>query len=408
MQADPPLRPPNRGKARTNGVCPHLRGPPAGVEVPETVVPAAGAGAAGAEPGVVAGPGAALGIGVERPPPGATGRSTTTLLIISPLRMRTAVFAFPMVRPHSGHVWTSRGPICFVDAFRASSAMAKLMSSRTTQPLTSPSWSSNHFVTSLALRSAKHFTGSGPVSSSRPVVVAEPQTRILFFSNMSVRASKSVSLRRHSDERTTIAPVRSMMWRRALTADGKKSDVSTRTAASPSTERMSKPPARAGRNTPSTSRKTTLLRSSGGKFVRLFAFSRTTASFILASFKTASDSKFGCGMLAYRLSTAAAASLAAFAAARSACCFFAASTLALMRCSRVSASFFCRAFSACSASRFACSRLSRASLSAFSRSAASRFSFSLLLSASALAISSRCFLRVSSLSSSLSTSVAFS
>mmetsp|Transcript_77564 Transcript_77564/g.201890 ORF Transcript_77564/g.201890 Transcript_77564/m.201890 type:complete len:241 (-) Transcript_77564:153-875(-) len=73
------------------------------------------------------------------------------------------------------------------------------------------------------------------------------------------------------------------------------------------------------------------------------------------------SSRSGCGMLPYRESTGWPA-----AAARSACCIFAAWTLALMRCSRVSASFCSKAFSASMASRAACSRLSRASFSAFS------------------------------------------
>mmetsp|Transcript_33173 Transcript_33173/g.72340 ORF Transcript_33173/g.72340 Transcript_33173/m.72340 type:complete len:210 (+) Transcript_33173:509-1138(+) len=207
--------------------------------------------------------------------------------------MRTAVFALPMVRPHKGHVCTRREPISFVDAFLPSSAMARFMSSSTTQPATSFSCSCNHSVISLARRSAKHRTASGPVSTSRLVVVMAAQGRIRFFSRMSVRDAQRASLRRHSEERTMAAPVRSRMCRNALMAEGKKSEVSTRTA-SVST-RMSKPPARAGRSTPSTSRKTTLVRSSGGSVV-LLAFSRTTASCILASVVFFSDSRSGWGM----------------------------------------------------------------------------------------------------------------
>mmetsp|Transcript_79211 Transcript_79211/g.169683 ORF Transcript_79211/g.169683 Transcript_79211/m.169683 type:complete len:228 (-) Transcript_79211:771-1454(-) len=226
------------------------------------------------------------------------GRSTTTLLIISPLRIRTAVLAFPMVRPQRGHVCTSRGPMSFVDGLRASSAMERLISSRTTQPLTVSSWSRNHVDTSRARRSAKDFTGSAPGSKSRVVMVEAAAPLILFFSNTSVSVLNIASLRRHSEERTTTAPVRSMMCRKAFSAEAKKSEVSTRAADSPSVARMSKPPARAGRSTPSTSRKTTLLLSSGGKFVKLLAFSRTTASLIFASFKTAASSGFGPGMSA--------------------------------------------------------------------------------------------------------------
>mmetsp|Transcript_52312 Transcript_52312/g.147271 ORF Transcript_52312/g.147271 Transcript_52312/m.147271 type:complete len:253 (-) Transcript_52312:1366-2124(-) len=242
----------------------------------------------------------APGRGVEMPPPGAMGRSTTTLLIISPLRIRTAVFAFPIVRPHRGHVCTRREPRLFVeDSFVPSSTMARLTSSRTTQLLISPSCSRSHMVTSRARRSAKARRRSGPLSGSRAVVVTDCQGRTRFFSKTSASALQKASLRRHSEERTTMAPVRSTMWRRAFTAEGKKSVVSTRTAASlPSSERMSKPPARAGRSTPSTSRKRTLLRSAGGMLERWFALSRTSASFCRVSLVMASSSGFGWGMSA--------------------------------------------------------------------------------------------------------------
>mmetsp|Transcript_147915 Transcript_147915/g.368576 ORF Transcript_147915/g.368576 Transcript_147915/m.368576 type:complete len:294 (-) Transcript_147915:1041-1922(-) len=290
----------------------------------------------------------------------------------------------------------------FVCAFRASSATPRLMSSRTTQPLTSRSCSCSQLEISLARRSANERTGSAPAASSNEVTVLDDHVRTLFLTKTSFKALHKGSLRRHSEESTIFADVRSMMCLRAFTADGKKSEVSTFFAASLSIAWMSKPPARAGRKTPSTSKKSTLLRSSGGKNDKfLLSVSRCTASCFLASF-AAISSNSGWGILAYRLSVVEA-SCAAFRAARSACCFFAASTLALMRCSRVSASL-CNAFSASAASRFACSRRSLASRSFLSRSLASRSSFSFFFWASILACSSFFFLMVSSLSTSLSLS----
>mmetsp|Transcript_98439 Transcript_98439/g.175319 ORF Transcript_98439/g.175319 Transcript_98439/m.175319 type:complete len:209 (+) Transcript_98439:522-1148(+) len=191
------------------------------------------------------------------------------------------------------------------------------------------------------------------------VMVLSLHTRSLFLPKVSFSAFLSVSARRHSEQSTTFAADLSIMWRKAFMAAGKKSEVSG--FASPSVE-MSKEPARAGRKTPSTSRKTILLGSSGGKAK---SAAGTAATAFMAASAAAAPSVSGCGMSEYSDS----ASLAALAAARSACCFFAASTLALTRWSRVSASFF-MASSASAISFLARSRLSFAS-SALSLSRAS-------------------------------------
>mmetsp|Transcript_95991 Transcript_95991/g.275566 ORF Transcript_95991/g.275566 Transcript_95991/m.275566 type:complete len:240 (+) Transcript_95991:56-775(+) len=196
-------------------------------------------------------------------PTGATGRSTTTLLIISPFKIRTAVLALPMVRPHNGQVCTKCGCITLVSFFLDSSVTPKLMSSRTTQPLTSRSCSWSHVEISLALLSANCFTRSPPFSKSKFIGVLSVQGRMRSLPNLSDSALHNASLLRHSDESTIFADVRSTMCRRALTAEGKKSDVSTLFNESASAVEMSKPPARAGRSTPSTSKKSTLLLSTG-------------------------------------------------------------------------------------------------------------------------------------------------
>mmetsp|Transcript_37589 Transcript_37589/g.111541 ORF Transcript_37589/g.111541 Transcript_37589/m.111541 type:complete len:215 (-) Transcript_37589:1218-1862(-) len=212
--------------------------------------------------------------------------------------MRTAVLALPIVRPQSGHVCTRWGLMTFISFFLASSMMARLMSSSTAQPpVARASFSDSHCEISFTRRSANERRGSALalLSSSCFVFVVEVKVRILFFSKNSPSESRSASLRRHSEERTTMAPVRSMMWRRAFTAEGKKSDVSTRVADSASTERMSKPPARAGRSTPSMSRNTTLVLSSGGRLESLAFFSRCSRC-LAASSKTASLCSPLCGM----------------------------------------------------------------------------------------------------------------
>mmetsp|Transcript_25009 Transcript_25009/g.58005 ORF Transcript_25009/g.58005 Transcript_25009/m.58005 type:complete len:286 (-) Transcript_25009:452-1309(-) len=255
--------------------------------------------------------------------------------------------------------------------------MDRLISSRTTQPLTSPSCLRSQVLISLDRRSAKHLRASLPFSSLNSWVVTSDQSRNLFLLKMSSKALRRVSLRRHSEQRMTLALVRSMICRRAFSAFAKKSDVSG-FAVSPSVE-MSKVPARAGRSTPSTSKKTTLVRSSGAN-PKSTCGPLSPAAFRAASV-AAAVSASGCGMSPYRDS----ASLAAFAAARSACCFLAASTLALTRWSRVSASFCFISSSAFSA----CLRLSAASRWARSRSLACsssslRFSSSLAFCCSSL------------------------
>mmetsp|Transcript_88317 Transcript_88317/g.152917 ORF Transcript_88317/g.152917 Transcript_88317/m.152917 type:complete len:202 (+) Transcript_88317:522-1127(+) len=183
-----------------------------------------------------------------------------------------------------------------------------------------------------------------------------------------------------------MAPVRSTICRRACMADGKKSDVSAFDGIVPSAAKMSKPPALAGRKTPSMSRNTILLRSSGGN-PRL-AFCARKTSLRLASFSRSSVSIPTSGMSPYKLSGPYFPEGKCFAASlfsRSACCFLAASTPARTRASRLAASSFkrCSSLAASSAARRAFSRsLSRASRSSLSRSSSSSCSFRFLSSSS--------------------------
>mmetsp|Transcript_87446 Transcript_87446/g.183019 ORF Transcript_87446/g.183019 Transcript_87446/m.183019 type:complete len:214 (+) Transcript_87446:193-834(+) len=213
-----------------------------------------------------------------------------------------------MVRPHRGQVWTRCGCIGFVLAFLEASARARLMSSTTTQPETSRSCSCNHIDISKARRSVKDFNASEDFSNSKVVTVVDDQGRTCSFVNLSDNAFRSGSLLLHSLVRTTFALVRSTMCLRALSACGKKSEVSTPLSLSPG--EMSKPPARAGLSTPSMSKKRTLLLSSELGFATfLLSISLCNAASAVACCEF--GSRFGSGMSPY--------SAPASFAARSAC-----------------------------------------------------------------------------------------
>mmetsp|Transcript_12273 Transcript_12273/g.25858 ORF Transcript_12273/g.25858 Transcript_12273/m.25858 type:complete len:219 (-) Transcript_12273:348-1004(-) len=183
----------------------------------------------------------------------------------SPRSSRTAAFAWSIVSPIFRCVCTMRGAMRRVPGFLSRSASAMLMSSMTTHCLT---WGLllNHWLISRARRSVNALNGfSVPMSRWRSVGVHVAQGRISYSVKMLSTPSRMGASRRHSDDRTMMAPVLSTMCRKDSKAPEMKSAVSARSAHSPSTIMDLKPPAVRGRNTPSTSKKMTFAGSSTGK-----------------------------------------------------------------------------------------------------------------------------------------------
>mmetsp|Transcript_54907 Transcript_54907/g.139166 ORF Transcript_54907/g.139166 Transcript_54907/m.139166 type:complete len:209 (+) Transcript_54907:173-799(+) len=205
--------------------------------------------------------------------------------------MRTASNAPSSVRQILSSVCTDRILIQYVPADRTLSAQAKSKSSSATQDVTSGCFF-NHSVISLARRSTQARTPCLACNSGfgEKIGVHSLNTGMSWLLSTAPMEDLSLSVRRHSDDSTIMAPV---CWTIALkepSAVIEKSlslTVSRTGSVTPSTTIISTAPL--GKITPSTSKKIAFVRSSAG------SVGRDIEVFSAAAFAAASLTGSGSG-----------------------------------------------------------------------------------------------------------------